>query len=574
MLRGWALVLMFTTITLAGCAGTEKVQDFGTVEAPSIMAGYAYAYDVSGSIEFEAIATMDGEVMAEETDSMVIPTMPLFVMQILNTSFGPNGSFYLGAARFADAPNGMSFGDVDAPVFGKLPVAIRKSDLAPFSVTTRQTQQCEGGCRLATTSIEVDSATPLDPYLDFPLTAGKTWINQIDLGFGLEAPGMQMIIRSTAIGPQTLQVLNQSVEAIHIEHRFALPGGDALAKAMAAEMEANGAEDVEVQLHLDGVVDSYYAESFQNVVRETSRSKVVADVAFTVEGMAGESHLMMAIDMNVDLSGATLEADPEMDMTGIAAFLDGAQSIKQPGATMTAGTYSVQVSADKAEFNVAEAEPITFTVDAVPAIPEGDVARYTVSDAEGKLVTSGTGETFEVLFAKPGLYQVVVQAVNEGGIVQAIDAMLVAADYEATVDLTCGNVVLSALPNSNTCTSAAIPLTSAKGLQGVTITINADNPLAYGGTFRITDDEGTIVEKAAGDGDGFTLEELSSLAIGADGWTATWHREAALLEDASVTMVFDYGPETTPAAGDDAGLALRVLQHQFGRIPSHLGSLF
>ncbi len=574
MLRGWALVLMFTTITLAGCAGTEKVQDFGTVEAPTIMAGYAYAYDVAGSVEFEALATMDGEVMAENSTSVVIPSMPLFVMQILNTSFGPNGSFYLGAARFADAPNGMSFGDVDAPVFGKLPVAIRKSDLAPFSVTTRQTQQCEGGCRLATTSIEVGSSTPLDPYLDFPLTAGKTWTNHVDLGFGLEAPGMQMIVHSTAVGPKTIQVLNQSVETVHIEHRMALPGGNALIKAMVAEMEANGAEDVEVQLHFDGVVDSYYAESFQNVVRETSRSKAVVDVAFTVEGMAGESHLMIAIDLKVDLSGATLEAEPEMDTAGIAAFLDGAQTIKQPGVSMPDGAYTLELTADKAQFNVADAEPVMFTVAATPAISGGDLVRYTVSDADGKLVNSGTGETFEVLFAKPGLYQVVAQAVNEGGVVQAIDAMVVAADYEATVDLTCGNVVLSALPNSNTCTSAAIPLTSAKGLQGVTITINADNPLAYGGTFRITDDEGTVVEKAAGDGDGFTLEELSSLAIGADGWTATWHREAALLEDASVTMVFDYGPETTPTAGDDAGLALRVLQHQFGRIPSHLGSLF
>ncbi len=564
MLRGWALVLMFTTITLAGCAGTETVQDFGAVEAPTLQAGYAYAYDIAGNVEFEANAYLDGEPIEEDSNSITIPQTPLFAMQVLNTSFGPNGSFYLAAARYSEAPASALFGDPSDGIFGKAPVAIRKSDLSQFSVNTRQTQNCNPGCRLATTSMEVSSETLLDPYLDFPLVAGKTWTNQVDFGFGL--PGVHAILDSKVLGKENLEVGNSSVEAIHVQHTLRLPSGSGFADALRSEMAAEGAEQITVELVLDGRIDSYYAEAYQNVVREVSRSNIAMDVSFTKEGQEFVARLAASTDLTMSLAAAALEQDPELDQASIFAFFDGAQAIKRPGTTTDIGTYAIQVTADAAEFNVADKVPVSFTVTATPPLPASDTIRYTISGSAGQLVDSGVGATFEATFADAGLYQVVVQAVSPAGVVQAIDAMVVAADYDGTAALTCGNVILAAVPGSGSCTSTAIPVTSAKGLQGVSITINADNSAALGGTFRITDSAGTVVEKTASDGDGFTLDELSTLLIDADGWIATWHRQAALLEDASVTTSLDYGPETADEAASEEGVLFQAMHTQLGRM--------
>ncbi len=567
------MVLAITTIALAGCAGDEKLQDFGSVEAPDIKAGYAYAYEISGNVEFEATGAVNGEPMEPEGDSVTIPAMPLFVMQVLNTSFGPNGSYYLGAAQYADAPAGALFGDVETSLFGKAPIAIRKTDLAPFEVSTSQSQQCSPGCRLTTTSMEVSGETVLDPYLDFPLHAGKSWTNQIPLGFGFEDEGMYLVVDSMVKGKKTVDVANASVDAILIQHTMRVPNSAGLFADAIAAMEAEGAQDVTFDMQIDGRVDSYYAEAFSNVVREVSRLTLSLDVGFTMEGHRIDGHIESAVDLTVQLTGAVLEADPERDTAGIYAFFDGAEPVKRPGDADPDSMYTIRVSADKAEFNVAEDPTVTFTVTADPALPAGDSIRFTASDASGKLVDSGLGSTFEVDFADPGLYQVVVQAVSPAGVVQAVDAMVVAADLEDTVELTCGTVVLSAVPNSNTCTTAAIPLETATGLQGVSITINADNPLALGGTFRITDAAGTVVEKEADDGEGFTLADLSTLTIGPDGWTASWHRDAAVLEEASVTIKLDYGPETTPASEEVPPPVVLALKGQLARMQQVLPTL-
>ncbi len=552
-----ALILM--TIALAGCAGTEELQDFGTVEAPAIKAGYAYAYDGLGSFHITARTMMDGETMGDVDESEDLPRAPLFAIQILNTSFGPNGSHYIGAAHIAQARNASSFTSTPEAAFGKAPVAIRKADLAAFDVTTRQAQRCDPGCRLTTTDIAVGDSTPLDPYIDFPLFAGKAWANHMELG--IPDSEATMLVKSRVLGKETVDVMNITMDAIHIEHRFSLPPGDALGQAIRGQMEAEGAEDVTVRIVLDGIGHTYYAEDVMNVVRDSASIDMTVDVQFTIEGSAMENHMRLAMDFTKELSGMTLEEDAELDAAGIAAFLDGAKPIKQAGPIPT-GAYDISISADKAEFNVAKDNTVAFAVGADPTIPAQDFVRYTISNAQGVLVDDGIGQTFSTTFTEPGLYKVVAQAMSPAGVVQAMDSMMIAADYEATVELTCGNVVLSALPDSNTCTSAAIPLSSAVGLQDVTITINAANPAALGGTLRITDDVGTSVERSAADGEGFTLADLGSLTIGADGWVATWHRDAALLEDASITMVFDYGPEAAASEAADGGLMLRLMQDQ------------
>lgn len=545
---GWSAAVLLVGVALSGCAGTEGLQDFGSVEAPERSAGHAYGYDVEGELDARGAMYIDGSLEDRFADNVTLPRQPAVTMEILNASYGPDGAFYLGAVQFAGAPDSLVVDGFASDILGKLPIAIRKSDLAEFAVTTSQTQACDPGCRLAVTDIEVGNETELDPYLDFPLTAGKAWDNRIPLDT-THGGDLGMDVHSLVRGVEAVDGPDGPVDAVHVASAINAPDLAIFNEAAAQDFASQGAEDVTVDARLTGSIDTRYADDVGEVVQERIALDLRLDVGFTADGQRFEMEVRSIVELTFHLAAVDLSIGDEHDDDALRAFFSNGVPVRDPRdeAAPAAGAYAIRVTADRAEFNVADDGDVKFNVEATPALPPDDTIIYTVSDAFGE-VSTGAGSEFEVSFRDPGLYSVTVQAIDGDRVVQAADQMLVAADHDETVDMNCAALIVAAA-DQGSCGTPSVPMRTWTGLRDAAITIDASNTAGDGGTLVVEDGAGNTVEMDASDGSGtLTLDDLQDLEAG-DDWSVSWQRDIAVQEDASLDVLLDYGPET--ASSDD-----------------------
>lgn len=549
MRNAWTVSAVFLITMFAGCAGSEDVQAIESVDAPVWAAGHAFAYNITGFVSGMGEVKIDGEVMeAEGGETITIEDQRYNVYEVLNASY--DGA-YMTAARFGSAA-GFAINGAEIPAFGKLPLAIRHADLSPMPVELSQTQRCEPGCRLATTELSVGDAV-MDPYLAFPLETGKAWTNDVPLGGEAADFGAYMILESQVMGMETVPGPDGDVDAIKIVHTLKLPFDEGFLQLMAQQ---SGMQDAEVSLHLDGAVTSYYAPELKNVVRETMVMDLALDFAYTDDGQRIEIHAEAASDIVTYLAGYSFDEGTDLDEQSMFDFFDSARTVRDP--TGAVFDYVIDLVADRNDFNVAEDGLVNFAVGG--DLPEGDVIRYSISDGRGNVLDTGVGNEFSYAFDEAGLYGVYAQATSPAGIPQAAAELLIAADYEGSIELLCGHAVVSAVPNSGSCTAADIPVYTAYGLQDVLIETKGSAVSLQGGEIVVADTF-TEVRAPASNGEGsLTLADLSELNIGLDGWTVTWDADLALEPSIEAHMLLDYGaPE--PVSADPAATGEQLLNH-------------
>ncbi len=456
------LVIVGATSAVVMASG----DDFASVDAPRWEAGYAFAYDVSGTVEY--LVEVPGEL--SDRDGFSFGPVPV-EKEILSTQFDHGGKpLYVGAATFPLGhflAEGARFEFPDLAVY---PTADRQRDLAPVGVTVDDEDLAFG------------PDAPIT-YLDFPLTHGKRWSSEMhvsdlfgeaDLLEGTEYVDLDRVLVQGEVGAmETLRLTigdqQVDVDAVRVDISYSPIG---LQKAVAqarADAEKFGADIERLNVQLGVHEIAWYAPEYQAIVRDQFVVRALVDAAGSFQGDRYEVYTEATGTALAEMTGARLLKGAEKDTPEILRILRGEAPIADAhGEDVPETVYDVVVESSHARVNAADAPVVTFTSDlvGVPELPDGHALRYQFVDADGHVLDAGAaGASWSVTVDEPGSHTLLLQGVDADGRVYAQDAVSLAADWVQTVDASCPVVTgRDFMP----CDEVSVPVSA--GIQSLSVT--------------------------------------------------------------------------------------------------------
>jgi len=558
------LGLSTKTLSALGAGGTLLVvavtsavvmadgEEFDAVQAPAWQAGYAFAYDVSGGVEY--LFEVPGE--GREADRMEFGPVPI-EKEILSTQFDLDGKpLYVGAATFPLGhflAQGMGFEFPDLAVY---PTADRQSDLAPVGVRIND----------AGDSLVFGPDAPVT-YLDFPLTHGKRWDSTMEVAklFG-EADALEgtdymdldeVLVQGEVGAMETLRLPIGEVEAVRVDISYTPIG---LQKAVAqarADAEKFGADIDRLNVQLGVHETAWYAPEYQAVVKDQFIVRALVDAAGSFDGQHYEFYSEATGTALAEMTGAQLLPGAERDMPEILRYLRGEQAIAAVhGQKVPDRLYEVSVDGPDGHVNAALDVPTRFTssLSGVAALPDGHSLRYKLVDGTGAVAKSGTaGASWSIDIDRPGSYTMVLQAVDGAGTLHAQDATPVIADWYQTLEAGCP--AFTGLGVSG-CDGIDLPVFA--GIRSATVAAY-HNGTTLAGSGQVIVDAPHEQYRGGRDGDGayrVTIEEFDPRDLGGD-WSAHYTNTAGLGGEVTYVVALVYGAvDQAPAVEADTGMLL------------------
>ncbi len=439
---GVAATLMVVAITSAVVmAGDEE---FDAIQAPRWQAGYAFAYDVTGQIEY--LLDVPGE--ASGGDSFSFGPVPI-EKEILSTKFDLDGKpLYVGAATFPLGhflAQGMDFEFPDLAVY---PTADRQSDLSPVGVQISS----DGD------GLEFGPDAPIT-YLDFPLTHGKRWsttmkvadlFGEADFLEGTEYMDLDEVLVQGEVGSmQKLDLPIGTVDAVRVDISYTPIG---LQKAVAqarsdAEKFGVDVERLNVQLGVHEI--AYYAPEYQSIVKDQFVVRALVDAALDYNGDHWEVYTEATGTALVELTGARLLKGPERSTSEILRILRGDAPVADAhGEIIPESIYDVFIDSDSSRVNAAKSPVVHFSSDlsGVDSLPSEHKLVYKMVRPDGSTYKSAAGKaTWDVTVDEPGSYTVILQAIAGDGRVFSQDSMPLVANWHQTISGGCPVVTSSTM---------------------------------------------------------------------------------------------------------------------------------
>lgn len=553
------LGLSTKTLSALGAGGTLLVvavtsavvmadgEEFDAVGAPAWQAGYAFAYDVSGDVEY--LFEVPGE--GREADRMEFGPVPI-EKEILSTQFDLDGKpLYVGAATFPLGHFLAQGVDFEFPDLAVYPTADRQADLAPVGARIND----------AGDSLVFGPDAPVT-YLDFPLTHGKRWDSTMQVaelfgaGDALEGTDYmdldEVLVQGEVGSMETLSLPIGEVEAVRVDISYTPVG---LQKAVAqarADAERFGADIDRLNVQLGVHETAWYAPEYQAVVKDQFIVRALVDAAGEFDGQHYEFYSEATGTALAEMTGAQLLSGPERSMDEILRYLRGEQAITAVhGQKVPDRVYEVSVDGPD-RINAALDDPTRFTssLSGLHVLPDGHSLHYRLVDATGAAFKSGTaGESWKVDIDRPGRYTMVLQAVDAAGTVHAQAATPVVADWYQTVAGDCPAV--SGLYVA-ACDEVDLPVFA--GIQSATVAAYHNGTSLAGSGQLVVEGPG---ERYSGgrDGDGayrVTIDEFDADALGGD-WSAYYSNTAGLGGTVTYVLSLVYGGAPAPADASDAG---------------------
>ncbi len=562
---GAAATLMVVAITSAVVMADGD--EFDAIKAPQWQAGYAFAYDVTGEIEY--MLDVPGE--ASGGDSFGFGPLPI-EKEILSTQFDLDGKpLYVGAATFPLGhflAQGMDFEFPDLAVY---PTADRKSDLSPVGV-----QISDAG-----DDLEFGPDAPIT-YLDFPLQHGKRWsstmkvaelFGQTDFLEGTEYMDLDEVLVQGEVGSMhTLDLPIGTVEAVRVDISYTPIG---LQKAVAqarsdAEKFGVDVERLNVQLGVHEI--AYYAPEYQSIVKDQFVVRALVDAALNYDGDHWEVYTEATGTALVELTGARLLKGPEQSTSDILRILRGEAPVADAhGEIIPESTYDLFLEDNVRLVNAASSPSLTYSTDisGVDALPTGHKIVFKMIAGDGSTYKTSSGApSWDVVVDEPGSYTVVAQAIAGDGRVFAQDSMPLVANWHQTINGGCPLVSSSTMIP---CQEVDLPVNH--GVDHLTLAAYANGTSVTYGQLNVYSDSDSY--QGSRDGDGayrVSIDEFNARDIGRS-WTGAYS-SFGLGERVDYVIDIIYGvsePIVNDHAGED-GSAGALVAMRDARSMSSFGS--
>ncbi len=475
-------LLVLVGAVIAGVA-VASGDSYDPVHAPQWQAGYTFSYDVVADIQ----ATTDGLEEFElpaETDLTVGP-IPV-KKEILSTEYRDldGQPVYISAATFP--LSNLQAGSEAFGLMGGVPAfatAERQADLAPVPVLpdwSCRSDDCPSG------GLDFIASNPLT-YLNFPLTEGKRWEQEADLGIPVpleELEGVDRVHVIGEVGAMETVDLGQlgSVDAVRVDISYTPVGlQDAIAD-LAAMMEDAGfeIERFNVQLGMHEIV--HYSPDFESIVQQQYIVRALIDIALKgdFQGHEFDEAVYGEFDavLSATLTGADRVAKAEMSPLEILNTLTDADLISDVRGSVSYGApYSIGLQSDVLRLNAAEFDQafVEASVYGADGLPEGHYIDWQVTDAAGDYVTEHKGDTLYIFgSSEPGVFTIEASAVDPEQGVVAESGIILVADYFLEEEVGCDWI--------GYCDELEIPVNP--GVQD--LFVYADAPSLFGWTGGLT----------------------------------------------------------------------------------------
>ncbi len=529
-------VLLATAITtillLAGCAATP----FDAVEAPTWQSGYAFTYDVEGSVKGQASYNEPGAEPETETIDESFGPVKAYSYEIISTK-GPSAT-YIAAFLMHDMMGGMM--DMQQAT------AIRKADLTMLPTAIN-------GQTLA-----VVNNTVVD--LAFPLTAGKSWsYTMASVPEGMEDGIGELSVRAEATQATETKIGNETVKVIEVVHRITAPEFQKMLSDAEKEMEAQGL-DASISGSFSGKRVILYSPTLEAVVRDSLKVDFNLAMTLKFDGQTMSVKADTHATVISTLSGMDRLPEADRDVAQAIKFITSGQPIEAPGVVELPGeAFPLKINQTAVEVNAADSPTVTFT--AVGNIPATANLTWGIYDAVGTKVASGAGEKLDFVVAKPGSYGVQVIGRDANGRLAASASSLLIGDYDGTITLPCGPVAVTGPMNlGQPCGTASFEVPA--GLQSFTLQMASGSPVPSPGAYRLSDGSNSFDRQTQ---NGAAGANSDNTALNPGTWTMQWRPTVGVASAPTVHVVLDYGsaPATAPDAMESAFALLRSLDLPF-----------
>lgn len=552
-----ALLLLATAFS--ACIGGEEGRAFGVLDAPVWESGYAFSYNVTTSVE--TVYEENGE---RETDSENSGPFGARI-EVINTTYVQDGvPLYIVATAMGGLASMDHAGDEVPFAMGGL-VGVRKSDLMDVASRYGEVVRCEGGQQNCVTTIDDLSFGPLTKaiYLDFPLSRGKSWTNDLssedDVEMDLDGVPIEVREENRVRGAVDIDTPLGRIEAVQVEHTLRAIGLEQLRNEALAEARAEGIQVDRFDLVLNGVTSTFYSEKYQTIAKETVSLVVGVDIrAKGPDGQRYDYYSRADVRSEQILTGATYVPGPERDLGAMGAIVGGLYPIKDPtGSAYEPAGYSLQIVQSAEVVNAADAPTVHFeaVVSGMESLPPGHTLEWTLRDATQAVVAQGDGPLFDFAADTPGAYSVELIGANEDDRVSAVAASSLIANYDAEVSIVCETA--AAEPLLPGCGAIQVPV--RPGIESLTVDATPTGPAtaASSGSLRLEDSASHSISdnSRAGGRYEITLDDFSSFSPEGDDWTLDYNQRYAVAEDVTYGVHLTFGPAELATMVDDGSLA-------------------
>ncbi|MBI2078955.1 MAG: hypothetical protein HYT80_11395 [Euryarchaeota archaeon] len=561
------LVVGLLSVPFSGCMGGGRAF---SLDSPDWRPGFSFAYSDEGDYSEKAHARAGDKEDKGEDAGHYGPVVQVF--EVVNTTLGAaeEPAYLLVGKRPADAAGAeakaapKNCGPVPCPsvsIIENTLNGVRKADLQDLAVAFEaRIEACNPSCSVELRNLRVIGG-PDHRFLDFPLSRGKTWGGKVDGPSVNGGPptgdaGVQMTARVG--GATTVETPLGRIDAVHVEFRYELFGVDEIRRQLVKEAAEGGLKVEKFDLSVHSTRHVYYSEAYQAVVKTdyASDERVVLKVR-SRDGERLEAEAESHVRGTRVLTGAHLIGRPERNLDEVARLLADQLPIADPtGDAYRPVDYSVDVSADQASVNAAEAPMVTFTTKVVgrEALPDGHKVRWRVLGPMGTAVAEGTGTSFTHTIQEPGAYTAEVEAVDATGNVTSVDGASVVANFRKTIKVDCPNAGLE--PTSRGCPTTPLPV--RPGIARLKVDAKATGPLVAASSDRLqlrdTKNGAANDNTATAATYSIEVDDFSKWSVGAQDWTIQLYQQRAVLEDVEYTVDLDYGTQPATAKAGATGL--------------------
>lgn len=555
--------ILFLPIALLSTAFSGCLLETGsdqTLEGPTWSSGFAYAYETTGRLAGTAVEDGDSDNIDEEFDGLP------YVLEVLNSGYTSQGERVYLVAIDDRAPYESHAYNIGSPPSnyyaggGVELAAVRQRDLAWVPIQYGIGANCNystGQCSQSVEGLRF-GPNPGVTRLDFPLSEGKSWSGEIDVGHGLTSFGIppgRWAVKANVAGVQQVKLPVGTVETMRVDFTYHALDVQEWANELREEVEREGGRLDVFERQATWRERHYYSDAYQAIVR--TEVAITNHMHLVGEDEEGDHHdLTLDLDVRVDdrLTGARLVPKPERGPDYVSKVVFGEQDISDPaGQAFKPAGYTLDLGADRLSANAALGETISFetTLSGADALPDGHVVEWRILDGADETVASGEGLRFSHAFDEPGLYGVQVEAFDGAGAATAADGESVAANYATEVSAGCGPVSLFGFFGGGlfSCNSLEIPV--RVGIQSLDVQAVESSlvPFVNSGSLYLADGAGHF-EEASGQSPSIRITDFSAWTISDQDWAAEWVPQIGILDD--VTYVIDLNFEPPVAATDTA----------------------
>ncbi len=510
-------------VTLAGCSGAGEAIE---VPAPEWRSGFAWSYAYNESWEYVYSENGEEENYTDSEDGR-------FIRQVMNTTtIAGEKPVYVSVKQEADRNRGR-LDIVYQADLGRVPFGYSYSTNCSESI-------CNPSLLLDFYEADEGEAT-WPPYLDFPLSTGKSWGDIIDLG-EVDDDDFSISIGAAVEGAAVVDLPcgpTKTAKVNIITRPTNLADFEAMIRKEAAE---EGFQVDALDIVFEERETVYYSADYQAIVKR----EVVGTERFYARGIDPEGEPFEFESSGHQktteiLDGARLSSLPEVPLAELVNYMMGKDQLADPGCLDEAAVvYNIKIDPKAITVNAGEGESATYGVklDGVESLPDGHTLKWRVSNPSGQAIYSHTGPQLKVALDAPGMHRVDVEAVNGETLVSA-DAGTLTGDWIATSRLTCPAATTFGVPP---CDIGQIPM--APGIKSLIVRAVPTGALGAvpGSSMRVYDSFGqSIIGNADGNGYKVEVTNFDDYLIDGSDWTMQYSHSVGVQSDIDMEITAIYG---------------------------------